>query len=63
MLTSHFVTVSKGNIPFTLDWEQAKVMEIAGNERDAVDYMRVVCAKVPTISRPFSLTESIPIAS
>ena len=54
MLTSHFVTISKGNIPFTLDWEQAKVAEMAGNERDAVDYMRVVCAKVPTISMPFS---------
>ena len=53
MLTSHFITVSKGNIPFTLDWEQKKVMEIAGNERDAVDYMRIVCAKVPMISMLF----------
>lgn len=51
MLCSHFRTVSRGYLPFTLDWDQKQVIQMAGSEKEAVEYMKVQCQLVPRFGR------------
>lgn len=41
-LAAHFRSVTKGYVPFTLDWYSDPVISMAGGEDVAVDYMRNV---------------------
>lgn len=41
-LAAHFRSVTKGYIPFTLDWYSDPVVLMAGGEEVAVGYMRSV---------------------
>lgn len=41
-LAAHFRSVTKGYIPFTLDWYSDPVILMAGREEVALDYMRTV---------------------
>lgn len=41
-LAAHFRSVTKGYIPFTLDWYSDPVVLMAGREEVALDYMRTV---------------------
>lgn len=41
-LAAHFRSVTKGYIPFTLDWYSDPVVLMAGREDVALDYMRTV---------------------
>ncbi|KAI5794831.1 hypothetical protein FPQ18DRAFT_328492 [Pyronema domesticum] len=51
MLVSHFRTISRGYVPFTLDWDQKQVVQMAGNEREAVDYMKSMSTHVSKFER------------
>jgi hypothetical protein len=46
MLTYHFRTVSKGYVPFGLDWDSKQVVQMAGSEKEAVDYMKMMSQEV-----------------
>ncbi|KAF8247772.1 hypothetical protein K440DRAFT_550521 [Wilcoxina mikolae CBS 423.85] len=46
MLAYHFRTISKGYVPFTLDWDSKQVVQMAGCEREAVDYMKMMNQEV-----------------
>lgn len=42
-LTAHFRSVTKGWVPFTLDWHSDPVIALSGGEHVAVNYMRSIC--------------------
>jgi hypothetical protein len=41
-LAAHFRSVTKGYVPFTLDWYSDPVILMAGGEEVAVQYMRTI---------------------
>lgn len=49
MLVSHFRTVSKGYIPFNLNWDSKQVVQMAGEEKEAVDYMKKTSQQIPKL--------------
>ncbi|KAI5806288.1 hypothetical protein EDC01DRAFT_609618, partial [Geopyxis carbonaria] len=42
MLVAHFRAITKGYIPFSLDWSTEQTCAMAGNDPDALEYMRTV---------------------
>jgi hypothetical protein len=56
VLVNHFRTVSKGYVPFTLDWDQKQVVQMAGSEKEAVDYMKMMSQEVPKSGMYFLLS-------
>jgi hypothetical protein len=55
MLVSHFRTISRGYVPFTLDWDQKQVVQMAGNEREAVDYMKSMSTHVSKFGKSWPI--------
>jgi hypothetical protein len=51
MLVFHFRAVSKGSAPFAQDWESKPVCQMAGHEKEAVEYMRDMRRKVQKLGR------------
>jgi len=56
MLVSHFRTVSRGFILFTAEWDQRQAVQVAGNEKEAVEYMKAMSQQVPK----FGITPACP---
>lgn len=45
-LVFHFRTVSRGYVPFTLDWDQKQTIQMVGGEADAIEYMKMMRKRV-----------------
>lgn len=56
MLVAHFRAITRGYVPFDLDWNIDQTTAMAGGDKEALEYMRNIGSKVKNLGGLLSMS-------